>query len=367
MPGETETQQPSAGRNRWTEADAGNDAPDLVLPKPDRVAGKINDRDPQSKPAYYDLSILKPPVWTPEVAAYFFLGGMSAGAYILGRLADRFGGEPYRGVAKTGSYVAAAAALPCAPLLILDLGDPKRFHHMLRVFKPQSPMNVGSWTLTAYTVFALGSALREWLRAGRSEELKGIARFADAGARAAEDAVGIPVALLLAGYTGVLLSTTSTPVWCKNPWLGALFTAGAMSTGGAAVRLALLAPRLISRAGEDTAVDEALQKTAAAGHIAEAIALAGYVAAAGPLAKPLAHGKLGAEFLGGAVCAGLVASEILERVSVPARLRAWTRFAGIALTLVGGFALRHSIVSAGRPSAEDPDAAREVSSAGRNA
>ena len=35
------------------------------------------------------------------------------------------------------------------PLLISDLGRPERFHHMLRVLKPTSPMSVGSWVLGA--------------------------------------------------------------------------------------------------------------------------------------------------------------------------------------------------------------------------
>ena len=36
--------------------------------------------------------------------------------------------------------------------LVLDLGDPLRFHHMLRVFKPSSPMSLGTWCLSAYSL-----------------------------------------------------------------------------------------------------------------------------------------------------------------------------------------------------------------------
>ena len=90
-------------------------------------------------------------MWTPEVGVYFFLGGLSSSAFSLARMADRFGRGQYRELTKGGTLIAALAALPCAPLLIVDLGDPKRFHHMLRVWKPSSPMNLGSWTLTAYT------------------------------------------------------------------------------------------------------------------------------------------------------------------------------------------------------------------------
>src|SRR5205085_5334062 len=96
---------------------------------------------PGAKPGYYDVPMLKPPVWKWEIAGYFFLGGLSAGAYLLARMAERFGGRKYRDVTRAGTAIAWGSMLPCTPLLIKDLGDPKRFHYMLRVFKPSSPMN----------------------------------------------------------------------------------------------------------------------------------------------------------------------------------------------------------------------------------
>jgi hypothetical protein len=117
---------------------------------------------PQQEPSYYDISMLKPPTWGWEIASYFFLGGLSAGSYLLARMADRFGGQRSREVTKVGTTVAALAVAPCAPLLIADLGDPARFHHMLRVFKPWSPMNLGAWTLTGYSGAAALALLREW-------------------------------------------------------------------------------------------------------------------------------------------------------------------------------------------------------------
>src|SRR5436305_9628558 len=116
------------------------------------------------EPSYYDLSFLKPPVWKWEIASYFFLGGLSAGAYLIGRMAERFGGREHRQIARLGSFVAMGALLPCPALLIADLGDKKRFHHMLRVWKPTTPMNLGSWTLTAYSGAAMLSALRQMAR-----------------------------------------------------------------------------------------------------------------------------------------------------------------------------------------------------------
>ncbi len=119
---------------------------------------------PQSEPSYYDIPMLKAPVWKWEIASYFFLGGLSAGAYILARMAERFGGEKFKDLTQAGTAIAAASVLPCPPLLIHDLGDPKRFHHMLRVWKPSSPMNLGTWVLTAYSGNLVVPTVRELLR-----------------------------------------------------------------------------------------------------------------------------------------------------------------------------------------------------------
>jgi formate-dependent nitrite reductase membrane component NrfD len=247
---------------------------------------------PTDAPSYYNISMLKPPVWEADIAVYFFLGGLSAGAYILARSAERFGGDRYRRLTQTGTAVAVLAALPCAPLLIADLGDPKRFLNMLRVFKPHSPMNLGAWTLTAYTGVSVLALLREWLRGdSRPEQRSFMSNLLDGALVTVCDLAGVPLALLLGVYTGVLLSATSTPVWAKNPWLGALFISSAVNTGAAATSLALDVWGSTTGEARDDAAHEALQRIDTAAHAAEAISLLGYHASAGELARPLTSGK----------------------------------------------------------------------------
>ena len=352
MPGKADIEP---GEDRWT----------ALRGVPAEAKG-LDNPSPGDGAAYYDISMLKPPVWRPEVGAYFFLGGLSAGAFVLARLAERFGGPPFRPLTRTGTTIAALAVLPCAPLLIVDLGDPKRFHHMLRVWKPGSPMNLGSWTLSGYTVCALLAAGREWLRARRGDAppLHPFARAMDSAAGVAVDAAGIPLALLLAGYTGVLLSTTAAPIWCKNPWLGMLFSASAIGSGASALRLAL------EVAGEASGPDEgetpsgrALQTVETAARLAEAVAHTGFLHVAGTLARPLHEGALTTQYWAGAIGAGLIVPEALERLPAPPRARRWLRILAGVAALVGGYALRASLVAAGRPSASDPEAARQVSRA----
>jgi formate-dependent nitrite reductase membrane component NrfD len=304
-------------------------------------------------PGYYDISPLKPPVWTPEVGQYFFLGGLSSSAFSIARLADRLGGGRYRNVTKAGTIIAALAALPCAPLLIWDLGDRKRFHHMLRVWKPSSPMNLGSWTLTIYTLMGGIAALRELLRFLRKDApLSGGAKAVDETAGLVADGAGVPLGLLLAGYTGILLSTTSTPIWSRNSWIGPLFSASAVSAGASAVRLAMEAT---GQEGEGT---EKLGQLETAARVAEAVSHVGFVSAAGPLAKPLTEGSHRTQYLAGAIGAGIILPEILGRLPIPKKHRRWLSLAASLISLAGGYALRMSFVAAGRPSALNPDDAR---------
>lgn len=310
---------------------------------------------PEPKPSYYDLSILKPPVWSADIALYFFLGGLSGGAYILGRLSELVGGERYRTVNRAGTTLALLASLPAAPLLIHDLGDPKRFHHMLRVFKPHSPMNLGAWVLTAYSGAATVAVAREWLRGSPEEERSIGARVRDGVVFTITDAAGIPLAILLAGYTGVLLSTTSTPIWARNPWIGPVFSASAINSGAEALELVL---RLFGDRSAQPAL-ERLEKIDSLAHAAEIATFAGFLASAGELARPMLEGKLAKHFWGG--LAFMAASELVKLLPDRGPLRKFRGIAAPVLGLAGGLALRWLFVYSGPTSGKDPDAARRVS------
>lgn len=312
-----------------------------------------------AEPAYYDVPMLKRSPWKWEIAGYFFFGGVSAGAYLLARLAERFGGRSTRDVTRVGTAVAAITVLPCAPLLIKDLGDMSRFHHMLRVFKPESPMNLGTWTLTTYSGAAALALLRELLR---QNELRPTSKSRLAAALernpvliAAIDGAGIPAALLMTSYTGVLLSCTATPIWTRNAWLSPLFVSSAISTGAAAIELGLACRHADGSRRSSVRV---LQRVSAAARVAEGITLAGYLSSTGELAKPLTHGKTSHHTW---IAAGaLIAPELIQR-ALPGRSNRWKLALAALATLFGGLSLRRGIVDAGNQSADDPHAARRSS------
>jgi formate-dependent nitrite reductase membrane component NrfD len=301
-------------------------------------AAHLNPRD-----AYRDVPILKPPTWKNEIAAYFFFGGISGGASVIAALAELVGGRSLQRLAHVAHWVAFLTLLPCPPLLIMDLGVPSRFHHMLRVFKPSSPMNLGSWVLTSHGAMVTLAALRSI--AGHVPVVGPVLRVIPARSVAAAE---VPLGLGLSGYTGVLIGTTSTPVWSQSPLLGGLFMASSMSTGAAAVSLAG------SIAGESQTERDALATISTGSGLVELLLLALYLLTSGRAAKPLLEdGAFGVTVGGAAATGGAVVLEALAR-RLPVGAGLLTRVAAIC-TLAGGAALRFSVVHAGHPSANDRD------------
>ncbi len=120
--------------------------------------------------SYYGRPVIKEPVWeTLDVAGYLFLGGLAGASSALAASAELSGRPELARAAKT---VAAGAIGLSVVALVHDLGRPKRFVNMLRVFKPTSPMSVGTWLLTGYgpaAGVAAASAVTGWLpRTGRA-------------------------------------------------------------------------------------------------------------------------------------------------------------------------------------------------------
>ena len=200
---------------------------------------------------YFDYPALKPPVWTWEVPAYFFVGGAAGAAALIAAVARRTGGRP--GLVRDARWIAAAGAALSPPLLISDLGRPERFLNMLRVFKLQSPMSVGAWTLVAFSNAAAASAFADLAHRSTGGRLP-VRVVADAA-----DLLAAGTGLVLATYTGVLLGATAIPVWSSNARLLPLHF-GASGIGSAVSMLELLGHR--DRALNRIGIGAALMETA---------------------------------------------------------------------------------------------------------
>ena len=179
--------------------------------------------------SYYGRPILKPPVWTWEIAAYLFTGGLAAGSSLLAAGAQLTGRPALR---RAGRLTALAGVTASGVLLVKDLGRPERFHHMLRVAKLTSPMSVGTWILTAYGPVAGLAAVAEAAPLLPERGPLGVARrmLPPVGRAAGLAAAGIAPAL--GTYTAVLLSDTAVPSWhAAYPELPLVFAGSALASG----------------------------------------------------------------------------------------------------------------------------------------
>ncbi len=200
------------------------------------------------------------PAWHGYIVWYFYLGGIAAGAYAMASLAALFGTEDDRRATRAAYYLAFPLVGICGILLIVDLGRPERFFHMLiqsntgmPMFKWFSPMSVGSWGLSLFGAFSFVSfvgVLAEDSRLGLGRWSDWAAKLGRGRFAKAFQAGGSAAGFFLGAYTGVLLSATNQPVWADSTWLAALFTASAASTGIAAILM--VRPWLGDVAGEDS-------------------------------------------------------------------------------------------------------------------
>jgi formate-dependent nitrite reductase membrane component NrfD len=294
-----------------------------------------------------------PPRWGWYIVLYFFLGGLSAGTYFIATLLLLAGDPRDREAVRLGYLLSFPLLLVCALLLSLDLGVPLRFWHMLvaserapaLMFKPWSPMSIGSWILTLFGLFSSAAfvwALVEtgrlrWAPAGR---VMGWARTRPRPVMLAWNAVGTFFGFGLAGYTGVLVSATTIPVWHNARLLGALFLASATSTS-----YALLMLLLIRR--DAGGVRSTLAKLARADRFSMALELALVallLVILGRAARPLVSGGFGALFWLGVVGMGLLFPLALHRRAVLGWAEHRRELIAAVCALVGGLLLRFVVV-----------------------
>jgi Ni/Fe-hydrogenase subunit HybB-like protein len=148
--------------------------------------------------------------------------GMTTGLFMVAAISELTVPDVFTSLAKIAYPVALILLLIDLLCLALDLGDPLRFHHMLRVFKPGSPMSLGTWCLTIYSL-PLTVAAAISLLPGGWMSLEWVRRLAVI--------VGLLPALGSAVYKGVLLSTNAQPGWKDARWLGGYLTNSALMLG----------------------------------------------------------------------------------------------------------------------------------------
>jgi Polysulphide reductase, NrfD len=180
------------------------------------------------EPGYLTQDVTKVPGWHGLVAWDLLFNNLTTGLFLFAAVGELASPDLLGPVAKVAYPVALVFLLTDLLMLVADLGDPLRFHHMLRVFKPSSPMSLGTWSLTVYSlpltlIVAIEAAQVIGLLPSRSIALEWVRWLA------------VVFCLLPAfgsvAYKGVLFSTCSQPGWKDARWLGAWMANSALTLG----------------------------------------------------------------------------------------------------------------------------------------
>lgn len=181
------------------------------------------------------------PPWGNMTVVDVWLNNAALGLYIVTTCALLLRPVTFGILAQPAFVLAWLLLVADLGLLVADLGDPTRFHHMLRTCRPTSPMWVGVWALTLSAATMLIPAL--WGLMGLLTGFKvlspansaSVMSFmgSEAGVRVLVLFLGLGGICAAAGlcYKGVLFSATSRPVWRKARWFSAYLTNGGILLG----------------------------------------------------------------------------------------------------------------------------------------
>lgn len=274
--------------------------------------------------SYYGRQIIKTPTWKqPDVPLYLFLGG-AAGASAL--LAEGAAATGRPALATASKMVAAGGAGLSTVALIHDLGRPSRFLNMLRVFRPTSPMSMGSWILAPFASLSTASAMSH-----ATGIFPRLGRLAGMGAAALGPA--------MASYTGVLIAGNAVPSWHEAyrelPFM--FIGSGAAAAGG------------IAMAAVPTDQAGPARRMMIGGAAVELVSFELLRRRLGELAEPYDQNRPGTLLKAARACtvAGAAAA------TIGGRSRAVSVLGGLAAA-TGSLLTRFGVFQAGMASAKDP-------------
>jgi formate-dependent nitrite reductase membrane component NrfD len=259
------------------------------------------------------------------IAAYFFLGGLGAGAFLFS-VGATYWKKELQPLAKAPAVLAPLALGAGMLLLLLHLGQPMRFVGVLTTFNPSAALSWGAWFLNIFGFLSVIYAFR--LLRGGPEKAKAFGYL------------GLPFAILAAGYTGVLLNQApGKPLW-NSSLLPVLFVNGALISGAAVAMLLSIGKEqaLLSK------VSGLLSRLILLELALVLLELVLLFIHSGQTAEALVAGRFAILFLGvEIVLGGIVPLVLLLASKKPA-----ARVVASALVLIGVFAMRFIVVVGGQ-------------------
>lgn len=265
------------------------------------------------------------------IPTYYVVGGLTGAALVMGsaaQLGGSFKGRPQ--LMRGCQWLGLAGSGVSAVLLVSDLGRPERFIHMLRVFRPTSPMNIGAWILTG-----VGMTTPVALLLGNRKGLLGLIG----------GACGLLAGLFGAGlatYTGVLVSNSSVPIWQESRrMMPILFGASAMASLGSVIEL-------LPVGVEARAIANQFGRIGQIAELASSALMERQASNVERVGRPFREGVSGAMWRAAAV---LTACSVVM-AALPGRSRTKNATSAV-LGILGSALMRFSIEQLGRASARD--------------
>ena len=263
------------------------------------------------------------------IVTYFFLGGLSAGSFLFS-VATTYWKQELRPLGRRPAILAPVILAVGLLILLVDLGQPFRAWRLFFSLNPASALSWGVWFLNIFFVL---SVLYAWnLVKTTPDKAK---KFGY---------IGVPFAVLVAMYTGVLLTQApGRPLW-HTALVPVLFLNGALVSGvalGMLVSSDLADGGALAKAGKLLAGLVLLELGLV---IVELIVLFNSSGEAAAAATGLLTGPYAVAFLGIEVLLGTIVPVILLlRSKTPA-----AQMIASVLILIGVFTMRYVVVVGGQ-------------------
>jgi tetrathionate reductase subunit C len=151
------------------------------------------------------------------IATYFYLTGLSAGSFIISTMAYGFGMVRFKPLGKIGVVMATLLLLVAPIILLIDLEQPLRFWHLILYLRITSPITWGTFLLSLYPLNCMVYGYFMFKGDLKRTKIFGL--------------IGIPLALMVHGYTGFILALGKARVLWNTAIMPPIFLVSAMVSG----------------------------------------------------------------------------------------------------------------------------------------
>jgi len=171
------------------------------------------------------------------IATYFYLTGLSAGSFIISTMAYGFGMVRFKPLGKIGVVMATCLLMIAPMILLIDLEQPLRFWHLILYLRITSPITWGTFLLSLYPMNCMVYGYFMFKGDLRRTKIFGL--------------IGIPLALLVHGYTGFILALGKARVLWNTAIMPPIFLVSAMVSGLALMILVVIIKDFIIQRGKE--------------------------------------------------------------------------------------------------------------------